>query len=290
MILPEVYRERSPLSDKDCFVVFDRRKTHFTFPVHTHPEYEINFVSGGAGAQRVIGDSVETIGEKDLVFIANHELKHAWMDGDCKSANIHEITIQFHPQLIEPHLSKNQFQSLKHLFKYAERGIAFGPAAIEKIQPLLQVMTMEHDGFYAVMRLFVLLYELSKCTDYRELSSGKTTEASRNVELLKRLHEYITTHITETILITDLAAELNMSRSTFARFLDAQINMSFTDYLLDCRVKTAILKLKTGIPIPDAAYQCGFNSISYFYRVFKKAIGINPAEFRDNYKKQQLII
>ncbi|AHF16216.1 AraC family transcriptional regulator [Niabella soli] len=290
MILPEVYREKSPLSDKDCFVVFDRRKTSFTFPVHVHPEYEINFVSGATGAQRVIGDSVETIGDKDLVFIANPELKHAWMDGQCKLTNIHEITIQFHPQLIEQNLNKNQFQSLKRLFKSAARGLCFGPSAIEKIQPLLQVITMENDGFYSVMRLFILLYELSKSTDCRELASGEPPEVSRNVELLNRLHEYVTGHITETIRIDDIAAALNMSRSTFARFLNAQTKMSFTDYLLDCRVKTAILLLKTGASIQSVSNQCGFNSVSYFYRVFKKANGINPAEYRDNYKKQKLVI
>ncbi len=82
MILPEVYKERTPLSESDCFVVFERRKTNFNFPVHVHPEYALNFVSGALGAQRIIGDSLETIGERDLVFIANSQLRHAWMDGE----------------------------------------------------------------------------------------------------------------------------------------------------------------------------------------------------------------
>lgn len=83
MIEPEIYREKSPLSEKDCFVLFDRRKSTFTFPVHVHPEYEINFVDGVPGAKRIIGFSVEKIGNKDLVLIAGGELKHAWKDGEC---------------------------------------------------------------------------------------------------------------------------------------------------------------------------------------------------------------
>lgn len=81
-IEPEIYREKSPLSEKDCFVVFDRRKSTFTFPVHVHPEYEINFVDGAPGAKRIIGDSVETMRDKDLVLIAGGELKHARKDGE----------------------------------------------------------------------------------------------------------------------------------------------------------------------------------------------------------------
>lgn len=60
----EVYSEKSPLSDKDCFVVFDRRKSTFIFPVHVHPEFELNFVHGAKGARRVVGDLEESISEK----------------------------------------------------------------------------------------------------------------------------------------------------------------------------------------------------------------------------------
>ncbi len=290
MILPEVYRENTPLSERDCFVVFERRKTNFTFPLHIHPEYEINFVSGASGALRIIGDSQETIKEKDLVFIANRQLRHAWMDGECTSKNIHEITIQFHPSLFENYLYKNQFQSIKRLFECAAKGVSFSAATIEKIQPLLQVISMEKDSFYAVMRLWTLVYELSKCTDYKELSTGVTPEVNRNTALLNRLYEYTSIHLAEPIHLEEVAAELNMSRSTFARFLNTQIQMNFTDFLLDRRIKTAIVKLKSGLTNSEVAVQCGFNSLSYFYRVFKRAMGVNPTEFRNNCRKQQVIV
>ncbi|WP_312330137.1 hypothetical protein [Sphingobacterium sp.] len=45
---PDVFRETSPLSADDCFVVFDRRKYSFTFPLHIHPEYELNCVEGAS--------------------------------------------------------------------------------------------------------------------------------------------------------------------------------------------------------------------------------------------------
>ncbi len=290
MNVQEVYKEQTPLSEKDCFVVFERRKTSFSFPVHIHPEYEINFVSGASGALRIIGDSQENIEERDLVFIANPNLRHAWMDGKCRSNNIHEITIQFLPQLVEQYLNKNQFQSIKKMFTNASRGVCFGTAAIEKVEPILQLIPMEKDGFYAVMRLLSLLYELSKCNDYRLLSNEEIQAGSRNGEMLSRLHEYTTNHISKQIRISDVAAELNMSRSTFARFLETQLQMNFTDYLLDRRITMAVIKLKAGMSNIDVAEECGFNSISYFYRIFKKAKGINPTEFRNNCKKQQLII
>ena len=43
--MKEVLTEITPLSPKDFFFIVDRHKTRFTFPVHKHSEYEINFWS-----------------------------------------------------------------------------------------------------------------------------------------------------------------------------------------------------------------------------------------------------
>ena len=92
-MLIDVFKEKTPLSDRDTFLLFERTKSSFTFPVHTHDVWELNFVEHAAGARRVVGDSDEVIGEQDLVLIANTELEHAWKDGNCRSTDIHEITI-----------------------------------------------------------------------------------------------------------------------------------------------------------------------------------------------------
>ena len=286
----DIYREKSPLSKEDCFVVFDRRKSSFTFPVHIHPEYELNYVEGALGAKRIIGDSIETIGEKDLVLIANPELKHAWVDGDCEADDIHEITIQFHPSFIEQGLDKKQFQSIRQLLSKAAKGVVFGPEAIERVLPLLRVITLERDGFYSVMKLFIILYELSRGEDYRELSKTTTCILNSNDMLMNRLQDYLTRHVNSELSLPQLAGEFNMSKSTFSRFLKNNTTMSFTDYLLDFRLNMAMRLLKQDIPIPDVVEQCGFNSVSYFYRVFKKIKGTTPMEYKKVFKKQQMIV
>ena len=94
-----VFREITPLSAEDCFVIINRVKSEFTYPVHVHPEYELNFIENATGAQRIVGDSIEDIGDMELCLIGNENLEHAWMNGSCVSKDIHEITIQFHKDL-----------------------------------------------------------------------------------------------------------------------------------------------------------------------------------------------
>ena len=40
----QIIREITPLSDKDCFYIAERYKTEFTYPIHNHPEFELNFI------------------------------------------------------------------------------------------------------------------------------------------------------------------------------------------------------------------------------------------------------
>lgn len=95
----DIIHEITPLSEKDCFYIVDRRKTEFTYPIHCHLEYELNFIEHAPGVRRVVGDSAEVIGEYELVLITGKELEHVWEQNACKSPLIHEITIQFSPNL-----------------------------------------------------------------------------------------------------------------------------------------------------------------------------------------------
>ena len=67
--LNNIMREITPLSNRDCFYIADRRKTEFTYPIHCHIEYELNFTEHASGVRRVVGDSEEIIGDYDLVLI-----------------------------------------------------------------------------------------------------------------------------------------------------------------------------------------------------------------------------
>lgn len=56
-----VHSEITGLSEKDCFYIVERHKKKFTYPLHNHRDYELNFIFNGAGVRRIIGDSVETL-------------------------------------------------------------------------------------------------------------------------------------------------------------------------------------------------------------------------------------
>ena len=157
----QIIREITPLSDKDCFYIAERYKTEFTYPMHSHAEFELNFTEKAAGVRRIVGDSAEIISDYDLVLITGKDLEHVWEQHDCCSKEIREITIQFSSDLFfKSFINKNQFDSIRSMLDRAQKGLCFPMQAIMKVYPLLDTLASEKQGFYAVIKFLTILYEL----------------------------------------------------------------------------------------------------------------------------------
>ena len=296
MINSELFKEVSPLSGKDCFILIERQKSNFNFPIHIHPECELNYIENAKGAQRIVGDSIEEIDDEELVLITNPKLEHAWMDHNNKSQAIHEITIQFHSDLLtDVFLNKNQMISIQQLFQHAEKGVVFSRDAVAKVRPLLKTLTCENDSFYSLVKLLIVLHELSIDRGMRELSStlfaSNGEQKERNNSKLNKVMDYINTHYADVIRLSVVADLVNMSEASFCRFIKQHTSKSFIDFLTDIRLGAAArLLIDSPQSIAEIGYDCGFNNLSNFNRIFKKKKGVTPSEFRDNYRKNKTII
>ena len=74
-----IYREITPLNPPDVFVVLDSVCNGFDYPIHNHPEYELNLIAGMSGT-RIVGDSTERYTDYDLVLLGPY-LYHKWASG-----------------------------------------------------------------------------------------------------------------------------------------------------------------------------------------------------------------
>lgn len=290
-----VIKEITPLSDKDCFYVADRNKKDFTYPMHSHAEYELNFIANASGLRRIVGDSVEVIGDFDLVLIASKDLEHVWEQHECTSTDIREITIQFSSDMFfSGYLDKNQFKPLKTVFDMAQKGLSFPMSAIMKVYPLLDKLAHENSDFYSVLDFLAILYELSLlCDKAKTLSSSayaKTcvSSESRRVEKVK---SYINDNFTEEIRLNQLAELVGMTSSSFSRFFKLRTGKVLTDYIIEVRLgHAARMLVDTQMTIAEIAYACGFNNLSNFNRIFRKNKLSSPKEFRDNYSKKKVLV
>ena len=291
---PVAIREITPLTDSDCFYVADRHKSVFDFPIHCHHEYELNFTAHAAGVRRTVGDSSEIVGDYDLVLITSPDLEHVWEQGDCVSTDVREITIQFTEDVLPASLLvKNQFASIRRMLERARCGLAFPLPAIMRVYNQLDALATRKKGFPAFLAFMGLLYELSLCDDARPLSSSafarvETRNESRRVE---RVQRYIAAHFHEDVRLETLAELVGMTPVAFSRFFRQRTGHRLSDYIIEQRIGAAARQLVDSTqPISEICYDCGFNTLSNFNRLFKQRKGCSPKEFRENYKKKKVII
>ena len=289
----DILREITPLSVKDCFYIVDRRKKAFTYPIHCHKEFELNLVIHAPGVMRVVGDSSEIIGDYDLVLITSPGLEHAWEQGDCKSELIREITIQFSPNFLKNLIETNQFARIHKMFDKARNGLCFSLDAIMGVYAKIDKLS-ESKGFYAVINFLSLLNDLSfYADDAKELSSSSYAKVENHSDSRRvlKVQEFVNNHYKEDIHLSSLADLVCMTEVSFSRFFKLRTGRNFTDYLIDIRLGYASrLLVDSTMSIAEICYDCGFNNLSNFNRIFKKKKNCTPKEFRDNYHKNRVII
>ena len=253
----KIITEITPLSEKDCFYLVDRYKDRFTFPVHRHEEYELNFLANCTGARRVVGDSMETIGEYDLVLIGNG-IEHGWEQHECDNNRIREITIQFSHDLFgESLLEKTQLASVRRMLEVSSNGIVFSSGSIMKVFNRLDNLTKIDSGFYGMIELMAILYELAE----------------------------------EDIRLSDLAALVGMTPTAFSRFFKLRTGRSISEYVIDIRLGHATRQLvDSTTSVAEICYECGFNNVSNFNRIFKKKKGASPKMFREIYQHHKILV
>lgn len=285
--------EVTPLSDRDIFYMMDRDKEAFTYPLHKHEEMELNFVENCDGARRIVGDSTEVLGKYDLVLVGSG-LEHSWDQYNCQSQSIHEITIQFPYDLLgEQFLAKNQLSSLRALFENAKRGIAFELPAIMELYSKLTHITSAQPGFYRVLSLLEILYELSLQNNYHLLASKSFTNVKNAHEnrRVRKVEEHIDKNFKSEIRLKTLAEIAGMTPAAFSRFFRTRTGKTVSDYIIDIRLgHAARMLVDTPTNVADICLECGFNNISNFNRIFKKKKGCSPTAFRDNYHKNKIVI
>lgn len=290
-----VLHEITPLMEKDALYIADRHKKEFTYPIHNHEVFELNFVEHATGARRVVGDNAETVGEYDLVLITSCNLEHVWEQADCKSEDIREITVQFKfgDGEGDDFFDKKPFEHIREMIKQARKGLSFNMSAIMKVYNKLNTLSQVTDSFESLMQFLSILNTLSHCEGSRTLAS--TSYAKVNIEddsrRILKVKNYINENYMYDIKLKNLATIANMSECSFSRFFKIHTGRTLSDYIIDIRLGFATRKLiDTTESVSEISFQCGYNNISNFNRIFKRKRGCSPSEYRANYHKIKVIV
>jgi AraC-like DNA-binding protein len=291
----KVIHEITPLGENDFMYVADRHKKEFDFPIHQHEIFELNFVAGATGCRRVVGDSTEVIGDLDLVLITSPDLEHVWEQHECKTDDIHEVTVQFRLDFEAPTspFKTNPYKSIYRMLIRAKRGLAFPTKAILLVYHRIVRLSTIEEGFLAVQELFSILYELSKFDDARELATSAfaKVEVDSDSRRILKVKNYIDDHYKGDMSLEQLANHVGMTPTAFSRYFKLRTGKNLSEYIVDIRLgHAARLLVDTTDSVSEICWATGFNTLSNFNRLFLKRKGCTPTEFRKKYQKTKVVI
>lgn len=120
---------------------------------------------------------------------------------------------------------------------------------------------------------------------FRNFDSLPRAEESR-IQLtaqirIQKMLTYIYEHYADAVTLEDIAGAANISRSEAGRCFQTYMNCSPVDALIRHRLQTARRLLsETTLTLQEISYDCGFHSVNYFSRQFKKLYGYAPSKNR----------
>jgi len=263
------------------FKLFTPRLKNYFF-WHYHPEYELVYVEATTGIRHV-GQHVSSFMGSDLVLIGSN-IPHLNFDYGLKT-EYHQIVIQLKENFLSDAFNETpELQQIRQLFDKASLGLSFHGKTKVTVANKLQKMH-QLNYFDQLLCLLEILQILATSHEVSELNEQDTSiKLFLNDKIrMGTIYKYIHANYNESPDVNKVAASVHLSTSAFCRYFKKQTKMTFTESVNQYKITQAKTLLLQDKNISEVCYDVGFESLSYFNKLFKKINGENPSAFKKRY-------
>jgi AraC-like DNA-binding protein len=254
-------------------------KLNEVFYWHFHPEIELVYVEADKGI-RHIGDHISTYEGCDLALIGSY-IPHLNFDYGVK-ATVETVVIQFPETYFEAGLARiPELQKVVDLMERAKTGIAF-KGETKRIAGVRLKKLQYMDRFHQFMELMSIFQFLAVSDEFEDLQVRPISSQTilKQQERMHRIHQFVEMNFQKPIDTQQIADEVNLTLPAFCRYFKKATKLTYTDFVNQYRVLYAKKLLIQDKNVTEACFECGYESLSYFNRIFKKFAGVSPSAFR----------
>lgn len=274
----------SPESKSPFRLLHDPKLNHL-FYWHFHPEVELIYIEG-ASAKRHVGDHISEYKENDLVLIGAN-IPHLNFDHGVTTTYRKEVLhfkSDFRDKIVH---SLPELQQIDRLLELSKYGIAFYGATKLKAGALMKTLYLL-EPFNYFMTIMELLKLLASSNEFELLHSKPFINkySRKEQRRIREIYGFVDENYQSKITLENVASLCNLSKPAFCRYFKKATGSTFVAFLNQYRISQAKRLLLKGKNVSETCYDCGFESLSYFNRSFKKITGQNPSEFKMNYVKK----
>jgi hypothetical protein len=260
-------------------VAFEIEQQKLDFFWHYHPEYELTLIVHGKGT-RMVGDHHENFESGDLVFIGP-DLPHTWMSDRHMEGNCKVVVIQFTKELIQRFIGLEEDAKINGFLSDSKRGLTINSNNNDNVKNLIKALPSK-TGIDKIS-VFLQILHLLSTLESRTLASSfyQPLKGAENEKRINTVCQYIQKHSTEPLTIQRAASIIHLTPSAFCKFFKRITGKTFSDYVNDIRIANVCRDLiATDKQVSTIAFENGFDTLTYFNRIFLKKKGIKPSNYR----------
>lgn len=242
---------------------------------HYHSCYEICIIISGKRTL-FINDSISH-GETGSVFLIPPQAFHRAKGTQCQ-----RIVINFSDKFLNSFLTLKTTKRLTECFK--KEHILLNQTNFERIVNLCeQIMSSEKTEDDIIPVLAQILVLLNK-------NSNNTLEDNEDKKtLITEILKYINENYTNINNLDELAKRFFISKEYLCKTFKKNVDMTIFSYITSLRLGLACQLLSsTTKTLTKVSYECGFNSSSYFSKVFSKMMQMTPTEYRNKFSEKMI--
>ena len=261
---------------------------------HTHEFMVLSYMQAGECTQLIDGVEYHTR-RGDMLFIGVNQTHQIILDGPVEQINIHLTSCFWSEELNNVDNFQNLFAlSIFNEFKdktgMVRPLVSFSGMDIPDIESILERMlaefTVKDIGYRAMLKSYtqILLTKLM-----RGFSHANRYAALMLGDAMQSIIDYIDVNLGRRLTLCELAEKCSYNPSYFSRMFKECFDMSFSEYLQQRRIHTAMELLRSGSQGIEAVMDTvGYNDKKSFYRYFKKITGQTPAQYMQEAQKVRL--
>lgn len=267
-----------PLSKSPFRLLHDPKLSHL-FYWHFHPEYELVYIEGADGTRHV-GNHISEYKETDLVLIGSN-IPHLNFDFGVKTSYREEV-LHIKPSFIKTFVDPlPELQSLNRLMELSRYGLAFYGETKKEVGTSLKTLhTLKPFEYF--MAILQILKRLSQSNEFELLHTQpyKNRYSKKEQHRIRNIYALIDERYQNKIAVDEVAELCNLTKPAFCRYFKKATGSTFVEFLNQYRISQSKRLLLTGKNVSETCFECGFESLSYFNRTFKKVTGENPSAFK----------
>lgn len=251
------------------FPIYSSVQSGCSMLVRPHYHNDMEFLKVLDGSVKVIIGTKSFICDKDdLVFIVPTVVHSVYSE----SSDAKICGLVFNPKLLTPIF---EFKGCTSNFLVIHKDSQGYNELNNVLISAVDSYGGDGDGYRLKMRAFCLQL-LATLTDLRVF----LTEPTKNYKVVKPALDYIEQHFAEKITVADLSKIVGQCEGHFIRTFCSETGRTPAAYLVEYRLHEAMKLLSKGqYSVSEIAERTGFCDASYFSRIFKRHIGINPKSY-----------